>query len=61
MTRILALSPIPEEGAGCRFRGSKILPWLERAGYTLDDHTVDLILADPVPAARAEVPAGEAR
>jgi glycosyltransferase involved in cell wall biosynthesis len=31
--RILALSPIPEEGAGCRFRISQFIPYLESAGY----------------------------
>jgi glycosyltransferase involved in cell wall biosynthesis len=38
VTRILALSPIPEEGAGCRFRVAQYRPWLERAGFTLDIH-----------------------
>jgi glycosyltransferase involved in cell wall biosynthesis len=38
MTRILALSPIPEEGAGCRFRVTQFRPWLERAGFSLDVH-----------------------
>jgi glycosyltransferase involved in cell wall biosynthesis len=31
--RILALSPIPEEGAGCRFRIAQFVPFLETAGY----------------------------
>jgi glycosyltransferase involved in cell wall biosynthesis len=30
--RVLALSPIPEEGAGCRFRIAQFIPYLERAG-----------------------------
>lgn len=30
--RVLALSPIPEEGAGCRFRVSQYLPYLESQG-----------------------------
>jgi glycosyltransferase involved in cell wall biosynthesis len=30
--RILALSPIPEEGAGCRFRIAQFIPYLESAG-----------------------------
>lgn len=38
MTRILALSPIPEEGAGCRFRIAQFRPWLERAGFALTIH-----------------------
>lgn len=38
MTRILAVSPIPEEGAGCRFRVSQFRPWLERAGFSLEIH-----------------------
>jgi glycosyltransferase involved in cell wall biosynthesis len=33
MRRVLALSPIPEEGAGCRFRISQFVPYLESAGY----------------------------
>jgi glycosyltransferase involved in cell wall biosynthesis len=36
--RILALSPIPEEGAGCRFRVAQFRPWLERAGFSLSIH-----------------------
>lgn len=31
--RVLALSPIPEEGAGCRFRVAQFLPFLSAAGY----------------------------
>lgn len=31
--RVLALSPIPEEGAGCRFRISQFIPYLESVGY----------------------------
>jgi glycosyltransferase involved in cell wall biosynthesis len=30
--RILALSPIPEEGAGCRFRIAQFMPYLESVG-----------------------------
>lgn len=30
--RILALSPVPYEGAGCRFRIAQYLPYLEREG-----------------------------
>lgn len=30
--QVLALSPIPEEGAGCRFRVSQYLPYLRAAG-----------------------------
>ncbi len=30
--RVLALSPIPEEGAGCRFRIAQFMPYLEAAG-----------------------------
>jgi glycosyltransferase involved in cell wall biosynthesis len=36
--RILALSPIPEEGAGCRFRVSQFAPALARAGFDLTIH-----------------------
>jgi glycosyltransferase involved in cell wall biosynthesis len=38
LRRVLALSPMPEEGAGCRFRVSQFRPWLERAGFSLDVH-----------------------
>ena len=31
--RVLALSPIPEEGAGCRFRIAQYLPYLRDAGF----------------------------
>lgn len=31
--RVLALSPIPEEGAGCRFRIAQYLPYLREAGF----------------------------
>ena len=31
--RVLALSPIPEEGAGCRFRVSQYIPYLRQAGF----------------------------
>jgi glycosyltransferase involved in cell wall biosynthesis len=31
--RVLALSPIPEEGAGCRFRVSQYIPYLESHGF----------------------------
>jgi glycosyltransferase involved in cell wall biosynthesis len=31
--KVLALSPIPEEGAGCRFRISQYIPALEAAGF----------------------------
>ena len=30
---MLALSPIPEEGAGCRFRVSQYIPYLRREGF----------------------------
>lgn len=33
---VLALSPIPEEGAGCRFRISQFVPYLAAAGYDVD-------------------------
>ena len=33
MRRVLALSPIPEEGAGYRFRVSQFIPYLEARGY----------------------------
>ena len=33
--RVLALSPIPEEGAGCRFRVSQYVPYLESHGFTV--------------------------
>ena len=31
--RVLAISPIPEEGAGCRFRVSQYVPYLESQGF----------------------------
>jgi glycosyltransferase involved in cell wall biosynthesis len=31
--KVLALSPIPEEGAGCRFRVTQYIPSLRRAGF----------------------------
>lgn len=36
--RVLALSPIPEEGAGCRFRVAQFIPYLNAHGFdvTLD-------------------------
>lgn len=34
--RVLALSPIPEEGAGCRFRVAQYLPYLREAGFDVD-------------------------
>ncbi len=33
--RVLVLSPIPEEGAGCRFRVSHYVPYLEAHGFTV--------------------------
>lgn len=38
LRRILALSPIPEEGAGCRFRIAQYAPFLASAGYELKIH-----------------------
>jgi hypothetical protein len=32
-TRVLVLSPIPEEGAGCRFRIAQFIPYLEANGF----------------------------
>lgn len=36
--RVLVLSPIPQEGAGCRFRIAQFIPYLESVGFevTLD-------------------------
>jgi glycosyltransferase involved in cell wall biosynthesis len=34
--RVLALSPIPEEGAGCRFRISQYIPYLRQHGFDVD-------------------------
>jgi glycosyltransferase involved in cell wall biosynthesis len=31
--RVLALSPIPEEGAGCRFRVAQYIPYLDANGF----------------------------
>jgi len=31
--RLLVLSPIPEEGAGCRFRIAQFIPYLEANGF----------------------------
>jgi glycosyltransferase involved in cell wall biosynthesis len=36
--RVLALSPIPEEGAGCRFRVSQFAPYMADAGFDLTIH-----------------------
>lgn len=33
MIKVLALTPIPEEGAGCRFRVSQYVPYLRSAGF----------------------------
>ena len=33
VVRVLALSPIPEEGAGCRFRISHYIPYLQANGF----------------------------
>jgi glycosyltransferase involved in cell wall biosynthesis len=33
--KVLALSPIPEEGAGCRFRVSQYIPYLRTAGFDI--------------------------
>ena len=33
LVKVLALSPIPEEGAGCRFRVSQYIPYLRSAGF----------------------------
>ena len=38
--RMLALSPIPEEGAGCRFRIAQFIPYLESDGYRGDPQLV---------------------
>lgn len=36
--RVLALSPMPEEGAGCRFRISQYVPYLELQGFDVTIH-----------------------
>src|SRR5262249_57588703 len=33
--KLLALSPVPAEGAGCRFRVMQYLPALEQAGFSV--------------------------
>ena len=33
VVKVLALSPIPEQGAGCRFRVSQYIPYLRSAGF----------------------------
>jgi glycosyltransferase involved in cell wall biosynthesis len=33
--KVLALSPIPEEGAGCRFRVAQYVPYLRDAGFDI--------------------------
>jgi glycosyltransferase involved in cell wall biosynthesis len=33
VVKVLALSPIPEEGAGCRFRVAQYIPYLRTAGF----------------------------
>jgi glycosyltransferase involved in cell wall biosynthesis len=38
--RVLALSPIPEEGAGCRFRVSQFVPYLEAHGFEVTLRTL---------------------
>jgi len=35
LMRLLALSPVPAEGAGCRFRVLQYVPALERAGFSV--------------------------
>lgn len=34
--RVLALSPFPEDGAGCRFRISQFIPYLRSVGYDVE-------------------------
>src|SRR5206468_1177270 len=34
--RLLVLSPIPEEGAGCRFRIAQFIPYLEANGFDVE-------------------------
>jgi glycosyltransferase involved in cell wall biosynthesis len=38
--RVLALSPLPEEGAGCRFRIAQFMPYLESAGIDVTLHSL---------------------
>jgi glycosyltransferase involved in cell wall biosynthesis len=38
--RVLALSPIPEEGAGCRFRLAQFIPYLEAHGFDVTLRTL---------------------
>jgi glycosyltransferase involved in cell wall biosynthesis len=38
--RVLALSPIPEEGAGCRFRLAQFIPYLEANGFSVTLRTL---------------------
>lgn len=38
--RVLALSPIPEEGAGCRFRIAHYIPYLEQHGFDVTLETL---------------------
>ena len=38
--RLLALSPIPEEGAGCRFRLTQFIPYLEANGFDVTLRTL---------------------
>ncbi len=38
--RVLAISPIPEEGAGCRFRIAHYIPYLEENGFDVTLNTL---------------------
>jgi glycosyltransferase involved in cell wall biosynthesis len=38
--RVLALSPIPEEGAGCRFRLAQFIPYLRAHGFEVSLRTL---------------------
>lgn len=40
VVRVLALSPIPEEGAGCRFRLTQFIPYLESHGFEVTLRTL---------------------